>query len=357
VFAGHPVTDPVNVEEFEEAARERLEKSVYDYYAGGAEDEVTVRDNREAFQRRRLRYRVLVDVTRVETKASLLGVPLSLPVILAPTALHRLAHPEGEKATARGAASAGTLMTLSTVSSVTLEDVAAAAPGGARWFQLYCYEQRADTEALVRRAHRAGYGAIVLTVDAPILGRRERDVRNAFTVPAGLTAHPARVSREEGGQWPLSSLIGQPSLSWNDVDWIRGISPLPLVIKGIVRGDDAARAVEAGAAAVWVSNHGGRQLDTAIATADALSDVVHAVGGRVPVIVDGGIRRGTDIVKAMALGASAAAIGRPQLWGLAAAGQEGVRRVLEMLREELALAMALSGCRSIAEIDRSLVAP
>ncbi len=351
------MTDPVNLDEFEEAARARLEKPVYDYYTGGAEDEVTVRANREAFQRRRLRYRVLVDVTRVETTASLLGVPLSLPVILAPTALHRLAHPEGEKATARAAASAGTLMTLSTVSSVTLEEVAAAAPAGARWFQLYCYEERDDTEALVRRAHRAGYGAIVLTVDAPILGRRERDVRNAFTVPAGLTAHPARVSRAEGGQWPLSSLIGQPSLSWRDVDWIRGICPLPLVIKGIVRGDDAARAVEAGAAAVWVSNHGGRQLDTAISTADALSDVVHAVGGRVPVIVDGGIRRGTDVVKALALGASAAAIGRPQLWGLAAAGEEGVRRVLEMLREELALAMALSGCRSIAEIDRSLVEP
>jgi 4-hydroxymandelate oxidase len=351
------VSDPVNVEEFEEAARGRLPGSVYDYYAGGAEDEVTVRANREAFRRRSLRYRVLVDVVRVETSASLLGSPISLPVILAPTALHRLAHPDGEKATARAAAAAGTLMTLSTVSSVTLEDVAASAPEGARWFQLYCYQDRAETEAIVLRAHRAGYRAIVLTVDAPILGRRERDVRNDFTVPAGFTAHPARVTNDAGGQWPLSSLIGQPSLSWKDLDWIRGVCPLPLVLKGIVRGDDASRAVDAGVGAVWVSNHGGRQLDTSIPTADALSDVVHAVAGRVPIVVDGGIRRGTDVLKAIALGATAAAIGRPQLWGLAAAGEDGVRRVLEMLRDELALAMALSGCRSLSEIDRSLVEP
>ena len=348
---------PVNVGEFEALAREKLEKSVYDYYAGGAEDEITVAANREAFRRLRLRYRVLVDVSRVDLSSELLGVPLALPVILAPTALHRLAHPEGEKQTARAAAVAGTVMTLSTVSSVPLEEVAAAAPEGARWFQLYCYDDRADTERLVARAHRAGYRAIVLTVDAPILGRRERDVRNRFEVPAGLTAHPATRPRATGGQWPLSSVIGQPGLSWKDLAWVRALSPLPLVLKGIVRGDDAARAIDEGIAAVWVSNHGGRQLDTAIPTADALTDVVAAVAGRAPVIVDGGIRRGTDVLKALALGASAAAIGRPQLWGLAANGEVGVRQVLEMFREELALAMALSGCSSLAEIDRSLVAP
>jgi 4-hydroxymandelate oxidase len=351
------VIPPVNVEELESIARQRLEKPVYDYYAGGAEDEVTLRANREAFRRLSLRYRVLVDVSSVDTASKLLGVRLALPVILAPTALHRLAHPEGEKATARAAAAAGTLMTLSTVSSVPLEEVAAAAPESPRWFQLYCYEQREETEALIARAHRAGYRAIVLTVDAPILGRRERDARNAFTVPEGFTAHPARVASSGTGRWALSSLISQPSLCWRDLAWIRAAAPLPLVLKGIVRGDDAARAVDMGASAVWVSNHGGRQLDTAIPTAEALPDVVAAVRGRVPIIVDGGIRRGTDVVKALALGASAAAIGRPQLWGLASSGEDGVRRALEMIRDELALAMALTGCREVGEIDRSLVSP
>jgi 4-hydroxymandelate oxidase len=351
------VADPVNLEEFEAAARDCLDPSVYDYYAGGAEDEVTVRTNREAFQNLRLRYRVLVDVSRVNLETRLLGMPLAIPVILAPTALHRLAHPEGERATARAAAASGTLMTLSTVSSVALEEVAAAAPAGARWFQLYCYDDREETAALVARAHRAGYRALVLTVDAPILGRRERDVRNRFAVPDGFAAHPSKKPRAVSGQWPLSSLIGQPSLDWSDVDWIRSLSPLPLVVKGIVRGDDALRALDAGAAAIWVSNHGGRQLDTAIPTAEALPEIVAAVAGRAPIVVDGGIRRGTDVLKALALGATAAAIGRPQLWGLAAAGEEGVARVLAALSDELALAMALSGCPEISKIDRSLVSP
>jgi 4-hydroxymandelate oxidase len=352
------VPGPVNVEEFEAIARDRLEKAVYDYYAGGADDEVTVRSNREAFSRLCLKYRVLVDVSRVDPSADLLGVPLSFPVILAPTALHRMAHPEGEKASARAAAGAGTLLTLSTVSSVPLEEVAAAAPEGARWFQLYCFEDRAATEALVERVLAAGYRAIVLTVDVPILGRRERDLRNPFAMPRGVAAaHFGEAPRTDAGKSLLSSMVNQPSLSWRDLAWIRGLSPLPLVLKGIVRGDDAARAADEGAAAVWVSNHGGRQLDTSIPTAQALPEVVEAVGGRVPVIVDGGIRRGTDVLKALALGAAAAAVGRPQLWALAAAGEQGVRRMLEMLREELALAMALAGCRRLSEIDRSLVAP
>jgi 4-hydroxymandelate oxidase len=350
------VTEPVNVEELEAIARARLEKGVYDYYAGGAEDELAVRGNREAFQRLRLKYRVLVDVSTVDVATRLLGTPLSLPVLLAPTALHRLADPEGERATARAAAAAGTLMTLSTVSSVPLEEVAGAAPSGARWFQLYCFEDRGETERLVTRAHQAGYRALVLTVDAPILGRRERDLRNAFEVPAGLPAHSTGRPRASGGQWPLNSLIGQPALNWKDLAWLRAISPLPLVLKGIVRGDDASRALDEGAAAVWVSNHGGRQLDGSIPTAEALPEVVRAVAGRAPVIVDGGIRRGTDVLKALALGATAAAIGRPQLWGLAARGESGVGRVLAMFRDELALAMALAGCRNVSEIDRSLVA-
>ena len=350
------MTEPINLEEFEPLARARLDPAVYDYYAGGAEDEVTVRGNREAFRRIPLRYRVLVDVARVDTSASLLGQTLAFPVIVAPTALHRLADADGEKATARAAAAAGTIFTLSTVSSVPLEDVSASAPTGARWFQLYCYERREDTEALVARAERAGFRALVLTVDLPLLGRRERDLRRRFEVPAfAAPAHPPRQPRAAGGQWPLSSIVGEPSLSWSDLAWLRGATKLPLILKGIVRGDDAARAVDEGAAAIWVSNHGGRQLDTAIATADALPEVVAAVRGRVPIVVDGGIRRGTDVVKALALGANAAAVGRPVLWGLAAGGEAGVVSVLRMLREELALAMALSGCRAVSEIDRSLV--
>jgi 4-hydroxymandelate oxidase len=345
------------IEDLRAAAARRLPKAIFDTIDGAAGDEIAARRNTGDLEKLSLVPRVLLDVSSVDTSVSVLGKPIDFPVILAPTALHRLAHPEGEKRTARAAAAAGTLMTLSTVSSVPLEDVAAAAPEGARWFQLYCYDDRGDTERLVARAHEAGYRAIVLTVDAPILGRRERDVRNGFEVPAGLTAHPATRPRPSGGQWALSSLIGQPALSWKDLAWIRALSPLPLVLKGIVRGDDAARAVDEGVAAVWVSNHGGRQLDTAIATADALSEVVEAVAGRVPVIVDGGIRRGTDVLKALALGARAAAIGRPQLWALSAGGEEGVRLVLEMFREELALAMALSGCPALSDIDRSLVAP
>jgi isopentenyl diphosphate isomerase/L-lactate dehydrogenase-like FMN-dependent dehydrogenase len=349
-------SEPLNIDELETRARARLEKSVYDYVAGGAEDEVTVASNREAFRKIALRYRVLVDVSAVDLGVDLLGLRLRSPVVLAPTALHRLAHPDGEAAAARASAAAGTLMVLSTISSLTLEEVAAAAPRGHRWFQLYCFERREDTEALVARAHRAGYSALVLTVDLPLLGRRERDLRNGFAVPEeSRPAHPPSVPVAAVGRWPLSSIVGRPSLSWKDLAWIRDASPLPLVVKGIVRGDDAARALDSGAAAIWVSNHGGRQLDGAVATATALPEIVGAVRGRAPVIVDGGVRRGTDVLKALALGAAAVAIGRPQIWGLAADGEAGVRRVLEMLESELELAMALCGCRSIGEIDSSLV--
>ncbi len=349
--------EPLNLEEFEAVARECLEKGVYGYYAGGADDEVTVRANREAFQRLRLKYRVLVDVSRIDLSTELLGVPLALPVILAPTALHRMAHPDGEKATARAAAGAGTVLTLSTISSISLEEVASAAPQGPRWFQLYLHTDRSVTERLVERACAAGYRAIVLTVDAPILGRRERDLRNPFVLPEGVrAAHYDLPPRSVEAKSPLEAFINQPSVTWKDLAWTRSLSPLPLLVKGVVRGDDAKRAVDYGVAGIWVSNHGGRQLDTSIPTADALPEVVEAVAGQVPIIVDGGIRRGTDVLKALALGANAAAIGRPQLWGLAAGGEQGVGRVLEMLRDELSLAMALAGCRSIAEIDRTLVA-
>lgn len=353
--------EPLNVDEYEAAARERLPQMVYDYYAGGAEDEVTVRENREAFRRRAIRYRVLVDVSERDLSCEILGVKMPFPIILAPTSQHKLAHPDGEAETARAAASLGALMTVSSISTVTIEDVAAAAPEAARWFQLYCYGDRWISELLVKRAYESGYRAIVLTVDVPVLGRRERDIRNNYQLPAGLTFAnfenlPPPPVRDGSELTAFFSRTQSAELNWDDVDWLRSLYPLPMIVKGIVRADDARRAVEAGFDAIWVSNHGGRQLDTAIATGDALPEVVDAVGGVVPVIVDGGIRRGTDVLKALALGATAAAVGRPQLWGLAVGGAPGVRRVLELMRDELSMAMALAGCRVVADIDRSLIA-
>jgi 4-hydroxymandelate oxidase len=300
---------------------------------------------------------VLVDVSERDLRTELLGFPLSMPLILAPTALHRMAHPEGEVATARAAAAAGVVMTLSTITSVPMRDVAAAAPEGRRWFQLYHFNDRARSEHLVRQAYEAGYEAIALTVDAPILGRRERDLRHPFAFPEGISAVHLEVDpRTVNPDTPLASLINQPLLTWDDLAWIRALTPLPLLLKGIIRADDAKRALDEGVDALWISNHGGRQLDTSIATADALPQIVETVAGRVPVIVDGGIRRGTDVLKALALGADAVAIGRPQLWGLAADGENGVRRVLEMFRDETSSAMALAGCPSLSEIDADLLA-
>lgn len=348
--------EPLNLDDFEPIARERLRRDIYDYFAGGADDEVTVRENREAFRLLRLRYRVLVDVSERDLSTEVLGVRLDWPVFLAPTALHRMAHPDGEVATARAAASTGTLMTLSSISSTRLEDVAAAAPGAPRWFQLYHFSDRTQSERLIARAHAAGYGAIVLTVDAPLLGRRERDLRNPFVMPEGITGvHFEADPRTVDSDSPLAAFINQPSINWADLAWIRAASPLPLIVKGLVRADDAKRALDEGIDGIWVSNHGGRQLDTSITTADALPEIAEVVAGGVPVIVDGGIRRGTDVLKALALGAAAVAIGRPQLWGLAADGESGVRQVLELLKAELSLAMALAGCPTVGDIDAGLL--
>lgn len=309
----------LNIDDFERAARERLSQMAYDYYAGGADDELTVAGNREAFRRRSIRYRVLVDVRERDLSTEVLGLRLPSPIVLAPTSAHRLAHPEGEMETARGAAATGVLMTCSTVATCSMESIAAAAPEGPRWFQLYCFGERRLTEHLVKRAHAAGYRAVVVTVDVPVLGRRERDMRNTFVFPDGIRYENFDVlppPPEEGEGSVLAAWVSQlqtPSLTWADIEWLKGLSPLPVLLKGIVRGDDAARAVDAGADGIWVSNHGGRQLDRSIPTADALEDVVAAVGGRVPVVVDGGVRRGTDALIALALGADLVAIGRPQL--------------------------------------------
>lgn len=354
--------NPVNLAEFEEAARACLPREAYDYYAGGANDETTLRRNREAFGEVALHYPVLRDVSARDTSTEVLGEKISFPVMVAPTAFHRMACAEGECAAVRAAARAGTLMVMSTLSTTTIEEVAAAA-SGPLWFQLYVYKDRGATTDLIRRAEAAGCRALVLTVDAQVWGRREADVRNNFKLPDGLTvANLADYAKEMfpagipgSGLAAYVSQMLDPSLSWKDLAWLRGQTKLPLLLKGIVRADDAKLAVEHGADGIIVSNHGGRQLDTAPATIEALPRVIGAVRGKIPVLIDGGVRRGTDVVKALALGAQAALIGRPILWGLAADGENGAFRVLEMLKAEFDLAMALCGARTVREINKSLL--
>jgi len=356
--------EPINIFDFERLAESKLPGPVYDYYAGGAFDEVALRASRAAYERIPLYFRALVGVAERNTATTVLGEEVSMPVLIAPTAFHRLAHAEGELATARAAGSAGTLMIVSTLSNTSVEDIAASATGPL-WFQLYIYKDREATRELVARVEAAGCRAIVLTVDAPILGPRERDVRNRFALPQGLSvenlvgAGQGTVAGQESGSGLatyVSSFI-DPSISWRDVEWLRSITKLPVIIKGIVRADDARRAVEAGASGIVVSNHGGRQLDALPATIDALPYVALAAAGRAEVYVDGGIRRGLDVVKAIALGARAVLIGRPVLWGLAADGEHGVARILEMLQREIDNTMGLCGCPRVDNITADLLRP
>ena len=352
-----PAMDPVNVMDFEGIARQRVPRIAWDYYASGADDEITLRESRAAFERIALHYKVLVDVSARTTAATVLGHDVSMPLLVAPTAFHKLAHPDGELATARAAGTAGTIMILSTLSTTAVEDVVAAATGPV-WFQLYVYRDRAVTRGLVERVEAAGCRALVLTVDAPLLGRRERDVRNRFALAEGLVLenmlpaglHDLPSGAQDSGLAAYFASLLDPSLTWDDIDWLRSITRLPILVKGIVRADDARQAVERGVAGVVVSNHGGRQLDTAPATIDVLPAIVDAVAGRAEILLDGGVRRGTDVIKAVALGARAVLIGRPALWGLAVAGQEGVERVLSLLHGEIDLAMALCGCPSMADV-------
>jgi isopentenyl diphosphate isomerase/L-lactate dehydrogenase-like FMN-dependent dehydrogenase len=281
-----------------------------------------------------------------------LGTDVSMPLLVAPTAIQKMCHPDGEAATARAAEAVGTLMTLSTIATATPAEVAEAAPGGPRWFQLYCFEDDGVTRALVEQAVEHGYSALVLTVDAPRAGRRERDLRTGFQVPAEITipsvaaalGHPATLSIAE-----VFAMLDL-TLTWRDIERIRGLSDLPLLVKGVLTEEDARLACEAGVAGIVVSNHGGRQLDGVAATIEALPEVVEAVEDRVEVFVDGGIRRGTDVIKALALGARAAMVGRPVLWGLACGGEEGARHVLELLRDEVELALLLCGCPTPADV-------
>ncbi|MGL4621124.1 alpha-hydroxy acid oxidase [Chroococcidiopsis sp.] len=354
---------PINLFEYETLARKHLSQMAWDYYASGAWDEVTLQENRAAFNRYRLHPRMLVDVSQRDLSTTILGQSLSAPILIAPMAFQCLADPAGEVATAKAAAHSGIGMVLSTLSTKSMSEVAIANPQ--TWFQLYIHRDRSLTRALVEYVYKCGAKALCVTVDAPFLGRRERDTRNQFILPPGMELANLNNLKDKNldiphrqGESGLFAYFAEqldPGVTWKDLAWLRSLVPLPLVVKGILRSDDAIRAVEVGADAIIISNHGGRQLDGAIATIDAVSEIVAAVGDRVEVLMDGGIRRGTDILKALALGAKAVLIGRPVLWGLAVAGETGVQHVLEILRDELSLAMALSGCAKLQDIDSSLV--
>jgi 4-hydroxymandelate oxidase len=347
---------PVNVLEYEAAARAVVPQGLFEFIAGGAEDEVSLRENRAAFGRWRLVPRVMRGVVEPSTATTVLGQPVRLPVLVSPMGLHRLAHPEAECATAAAAKEAGTIFCLSCAASCAIEEVAARA--GAWWFQIYLMDDRGLTLELVRRAEAAGAAAISLTVDVPVRGRREADERNRFALPPGTTMPNllSRVGEADAGNY-FALAKWDAAITWADLAWLTASTQLPVVVKGVLAPEDARMAVEHGAMAIQVSNHGGRQLDSAVGALDALPAVVEAVGGDAEVVLDGGVRRGTDVLKALALGARAVLIGRPVLYGLAAAGEEGVARVFDLLRQELVTDMILCGLADVREVPRSLVVP
>ncbi len=349
----------MDIGSWEAAARERLPAAAFDYIAGGADDELTLADNVAAWSRLRLRPRVLRDVSVIDTSTTVLGTPVPLPVLVAPVGHQRLAHPDGENETARGAAQTGTVLIASTLATTRLEDIAAASTGP-RWMQIYVQRDRHSTAALVKRAVAAGYTALVFTVDLPIAGARRRDERNSFTLPPGLSIANFESSMPHvPGSSGLAAHVSRdldPNLTFADIGWLASISGLPVVVKGVLRGDDARACVDAGAAGIVVSNHGGRQLDTAIATADALPEIVATVGADAEVYVDGGIRAGTDVLKALAMGARAVLVGRPVIWGLATGGAAGVAAVLAAYGDEFARAMALCGAAGVTDLTPDLIA-
>jgi len=348
------VTDPLSVHDFERLAAERVDPQIWCYFEGGAGDEWTLRENRAAYERWRFRPRVLVDVGEITTATTVLGTEVSMPFLVAPIAYQRLLDPEGERATARAAAAAGTIMCVSTFTTCTHAEIAAAAPGLVQWAQLYVLRDDGLTLWHLDEAVAAGCTAVVLTVDTPVLGRRERDLRMEFELPQELPLPYVREVLGEGNDTPASHTpFFSPSVTWRDVERFATHTNLPMLVKGIATREDALLACEHGAAGVVVSNHGGRQLDGAPATLDALPEVVEAVEGRVPVLLDGGIRRGADVLKALALGATATMGGRAPTFGLAVSGEQGVRDVLELIRLEIETGLALLGCTRPAEVGRS----
>ncbi len=344
----------ITVADFERAAAEKLDAGVAGYFFGGAGDELTLGENVAAWKGWRLRPRVLAGLSVWRTGVEVLGGEVSMPVLVAPVAYQGLVDPEGEAAMARAAAAAGTVMCLSTLATMRPRPVAEAAPGGRRWFQLYCFRDEGVTQALVEEAVGCGYEAIVVTVDTARGGNRERDQRTGFKIPQelGVPSVEAALGSDRGVTIEETFELMEPALTWSYLEDLAAECQVPVLVKGVLTGEDASRAVEQGAAGVVVSNHGGRQLDRCLATAEALPEVVDAVAGRGTVLVDGGIRRGVDVAIALALGADAVLVGRPVLWGLAAGGEDGARRVLELLREELELTLALCGCGSPGELSR-----
>ncbi|CAO3572541.1 unnamed protein product [Mortierella alpina] len=397
----HQQLIPISIADLEQNAHGTLALNALDYYRSGANDMQTLKDNQDAFSRLRLRPRILRDVSKVDTQTTLLGHTVSSPICIAPTAMQRLANDEGEKATARAAAKAKKCMILSSWSTTSAEDTIAAgqevpvakdSPSlPLYWFQLYVYKDRVATEKLIRRVEKAGYKALVITVDTPFLGRRLADVRNVFKLPKHMTmanfetkdskvtmatildlensAEEAAATAAKAAEGKGTKVVRQesslaayvvsqidPTLNWNDIAWVRSITKLPVVVKGVLTEEDAKLAADIGVEGILVSNHGGRQLDGVLATIDALPEVLNAVKGRnVEVYLDGGVRKGTDVLKALALGAKAVFLGRPILWGLAHDGEDGVSLALNLIQQEFELAMALAGCCKISDITRDHV--
>ena len=351
------ISNWINVEDARREGEERLVQGPRDYFAGGAGDEVTLRENVAAWGHWRLRPRVLRNTEQVSVSAQLLGKPVEMPILVAPVAYQRMAHPEAEKGMAAGAAAAGTVMCLSTLSTTRPAEVAAAAPEGRHWFQLYAFEDAAVTRALMDEAIDAGFEAILVTADAPPGGNRERDRRNGFTLPQelGTPSLTAATGGEEALTIEQTFALMNHALTWADIADLASECSIPVFVKGLVTAEDAELALDHGAAGVVVSNHGGRQLDRCLATADALPEIVETIDGRATVLVDGGVRRGIDVATALALGADAVLVGRPALWGLAAGGSDGVAAVLGLLRSELELTLGLCGCTSPADLTRAHV--
>ena len=348
----------ISLADYERAAEASMAPDAHGYAYGGAGDEITLRDNVAAWGRLAIRPRMLVGVGARDPGVELLGVPRRHPLIIAPMAFQRLAHREAEVATARAAAATGSIMCLSTLGTTSAAEMAEGAPGAPRWFQLYVFADRGVSRELMARAVEHGYEALVVTVDLPVMGVRERDLRSGAQAAAAELVASAVAAGVTGTLSPkeFAGLV-DADLTWKDIERFAAESPLPVIVKGVLTPEDALLAAEHGVRGLVVSNHGGRQLDTVLSGADALPPIVEAAGDRVEVLVDGGIRRGTDVLKALALGARAVMVGRPVLWGLALGGTEGARRVIEILLEEFDATLALSGARSAREIDAGLVCP
>uniref|UniRef100_A0A1A9X3W8 (S)-2-hydroxy-acid oxidase n=1 Tax=Glossina brevipalpis TaxID=37001 RepID=A0A1A9X3W8_9MUSC len=355
----------VCLKDFEDNAFKVIENTALDYYRSGASEQFTLNLNRKAFNRIRIRPRCLHDVSQLDASCYLFGKHLQWPVGIAPTAMQKLAHPNGEAGNAKAAGEMGSVFILSTLATMSIEEVAQAAPNTCKWFQLYVYKNRSLTEELVRRAEKANFKAIVLTVDAPIFGQRWADIRNNFSLPSHLrlanfatkSSQSDGVIAESGGSGINKYVTSQfdASLTWKDVEWLVKLTYLPVIVKGVLTAEDAIMAQEFGCAGIIVSNHGARQLDHVPAAIEALPEVVKAVGDKLTVMLDGGIRQGSDIFKALALGAKMVFIGRPALWGLACGGETGVRDLLTVLKKDFVDTLALSGCRTLKDIKRSMI--